>query len=370
MLKRIYIDNYRCFVNFELRLNQQQLILGLNGSGKSTLLDVLRAIRNLCIGDCAPDVLFPSTTHTRWQTLSQQSFELDVELDGIPYQYKLQLESWGAPLRTRIRHEIVMSDQRPVFEFIDGEVHLFNDQFQQKVKYPFDWFRSALATIQRRSENSRLMRFKDWVSSLHCLQIDPHRVSGSTDLEQSRPADDLSNFAAWYRHLSQERFDSAAALQNTLGKIIPGFESLDLRSAGGAVRTLSARFGSSEDRERVGYAVGFDELSEGQRILVCLYAILEFLVEGSSCLFLDEPENFIALPEIQPWLMELQDRITDRGGQVILISHHPEMIDYLAADIGLVFERIGSGPVRTRPYAASAGDALSPSERIARGWFE
>ncbi|HMC58460.1 MAG TPA: hypothetical protein VKJ01_04645 [Candidatus Solibacter sp.] len=38
MLKRVYIDNYRAFVNFELALGQQQLILGLNGSGKSSLL--------------------------------------------------------------------------------------------------------------------------------------------------------------------------------------------------------------------------------------------------------------------------------------------------------------------------------------------
>jgi predicted ATPase len=110
----------------------------------------------------------------------------------------------------------------------------------------------------------------------------------------------------------------------------------------------------------------FDELSDGQRILICLYALLNFVVDGHGCLFLDEPENYLALPEIQPWLMELRDRIDDHGGQVILISHHPEIIDYLAPELGLVFERVGVGPVRVRPY--NPDDVLSPSEQIARGW--
>jgi predicted ATPase len=59
MLKRVYIHNFRCFVNFELSLGQQQLILGLNGAGKSTLSDALRAVKALITGDAQPDVLFP-----------------------------------------------------------------------------------------------------------------------------------------------------------------------------------------------------------------------------------------------------------------------------------------------------------------------
>lgn len=45
MLKRIYIDNYRCFVNFELQLQSRRVIVGVNGSGKSAFLEVLAEIR-------------------------------------------------------------------------------------------------------------------------------------------------------------------------------------------------------------------------------------------------------------------------------------------------------------------------------------
>jgi predicted ATPase len=250
---------------------------------------------------------------------------------------------------------------------VDGEVHLFNDEFQHYLTYPFDPFMSALATIQPRPENSLLMEFKKWIETLHCLKLNPQTMSKLTDREDQYPAYDMSNFASWYRHMSQEQAGSTSKLQDNLRQIIPGLESLDLSSAGANSRILTAKFGlPSSENPRAGYPVAFDELSDGQRVLIGLYALLNFAVGGNTCLFLDEPENYIAIPEIQPWLMELRDRIDDQGGQVILISHHPEMIDYLAPELGLMFERVGPGPVRVRKYKPD--QSLSPSEQIARGW--
>jgi len=367
MLKRVYIDNFRCFVNFELPLGQQQLILGLNGSGKSTLLEALRAIKKLITGDAQPDVLFPYSSRTRWQSVLQQTFELQVDLDAS-YRFRLELDSWGRPQKTRIKREAVFCDERPVFEFVEGEVHLFNNEFQRRVTYPFDWFRSALATIQPRPENTLLMEFKKWIETLHCLELNPHVMSKLTDHEDLEPASDMSNFASWYRNVSQEKAGSASKLQSNLSQIIPGFESLDLLKTGETSRILSAKLAyPTVANDRGGYPVAFDELSDGQRVLIALYALLNFVVEGNACLFLDEPENYLAIPEIQPWLMELRDRIDDRGGQVTLISHHPEMVNYLAPELGLEFERDGPGPVRVRNYRPDP--SMLPSEQIARGWL-
>jgi len=38
MIKKLYIDNFRCLGNFELDLNSNQLWLGDNGTGKSSVL--------------------------------------------------------------------------------------------------------------------------------------------------------------------------------------------------------------------------------------------------------------------------------------------------------------------------------------------
>lgn len=361
MLKRVYIDNFRCLVNFELQLGRQQLIMGLNGSGKSTLLDALRAIKALVTGDVSPSDAFPSESRTRWQDLGQQTVELEVDL-GAAYLFRLETDVSGSPPMYGIKRELVLCDQKPLFEFNEGEVTLFADSFDRTVSYPFDTSRSALATIQRRPDNKKLMRFKEWIGNLYCLALNPWNMSGLAEREEARPKPDMSNFASWYRFMAQEHADSAFRLTEQLRKIIPDLESLDLPSAGANTRTLRFGFGGPGAEK---FSVGFDELSEGQRVLVCLYALLHFVVGPQACVFLDEPENFIALNEIQPWLLELQDRLED-GGQVLLVSHHPELINYLAPELGLVFERTGAGPARVRNYQSES--TLSPAEQTARGW--
>jgi len=46
-LSRLYINNYRCFVNFELRPGGRSLLLGYNGTGKSSIFDVLAALQDI-----------------------------------------------------------------------------------------------------------------------------------------------------------------------------------------------------------------------------------------------------------------------------------------------------------------------------------
>jgi predicted ATPase len=190
--------------------------------------------------------------------------------------------------------------------------------------------------------------------------------------EEDYPEDDLSNFAAWYSNIIQEQTGSFLDLQRSLQQIFDGFDSLDLRKAG-RTRVLRAVFSkapSEGDRrfkkQRIEF--DFDELSDGQRALIALYTLLHNVTGPQTTICLDEPDNFLALAEIQPWLLELSDRIEEVGAQVILISHHPELIDLLAPECGLVFSRSGLGPVRVEPYRSDKSGKLRPSQRIARGW--
>jgi hypothetical protein len=82
---------------------------------------------------------------------------------------------------------------------------------------------------------------------------------------------------------------------------------------------------------------------------------------------IDEPENFIALREIQPWLSAVNDSIEDGEGQALLISHHPELINQWAPSAGVRFSREGVGPARVEEFKAT-DMALSPAELVARGW--
>ncbi|MDZ4800340.1 MAG: AAA family ATPase [Bryobacteraceae bacterium] len=364
MLRQVYIDNYRCFVNFTIDLEREQLILGGNGTGKSSFVDCLSDLKSLLDGKDI-QVLFPATTRTRWQNLNQQIFELHATLAGSDYTFRLELDSWGArPPKTRIKRELVMCDGQILFEFSVGEVHLYNDRAEHKVTYEFDWFRSALATIQQRHDNTRLWAFRVWLDNLHCLRLNPANFSDEADTEDPFPSIDFSNFTAWYRYVAQERGDAQGRLQQLIRAAIPGLESLDLRSKG-TQRKLSARFRSSEASSS--FEISFEDLSDGQRVLICLYAVLAFLVARDSIILLDEPDNFLAISEIQPWVSALREESSDTDCQVLFISHNSEIINYMATDAGVVFRREGIGPVRVARWRSGV-DSLSPAEAMARGW--
>lgn len=106
MLKRIYIDNFRCFVNFELHLEKASLLMGPNGSGKSSIFNVLEIIQRLVSeGEKIPD-LFKNESLTRWRADSLlQKVELDVSGNQGTYRYSLEVEHSSNRHVTRIRNE-------------------------------------------------------------------------------------------------------------------------------------------------------------------------------------------------------------------------------------------------------------------------
>jgi len=176
MLTRVYIDNFRCFVNFEWKLGRKQLILGANGSGKSSLFDALSRVRQFAVKGGWIDDLHSSRQLTRWLRLkqTQQTFEIEARLEHGTYVYRLVIEPDRAPEpQPRVVCEGVKFDGKPIFDFADGAVTLYTDSFAQKVTYPFDPRRSALATITSMVDNQKLTEFKLWFGSFQFFRINP-----------------------------------------------------------------------------------------------------------------------------------------------------------------------------------------------------
>jgi predicted ATPase len=371
MLERIYVDNYRCLVNFECRFGTKQLLLGPNGGGKSTLFNVLATLRDFCVHGVPGEACFAGTTRTRWQDQAEQTFELDVAGNNGLYTFRLIVDSWGQPIaRPRVVKEEVLFSGKPVFRFSQGEVHLFNDRHEEKVKYPFDWHRSALATTTERPEYSLLAWFKHWLGRILFIMPDPHLMSPLATKEDPVPEFNLSNFAAWYRHLRLESDDQS--LLHDLREAMPGFESMDLKEAGLGNRILMLTFSSaaSNGQPQRAYSMNFNELSDGQRVLIGLYTVLHSALKSGASVFFDEPDNFIALSEIQPWLEQALDRVEGDDGscQVVIISHHPELLNRLALTNGIVLDRPNGRQARVRRFGDPAETGLSPAELVARGW--
>jgi len=370
MLERVYIDNFRCMVNFECHFGPKQLILGPNGGGKSTLFDVLVLLRDFCVWGSRVENTLLGFTRTRWQDLPEQSFEVDVSGNGGLYTFRLVVDSWGNPIKPRVVREEVYFAGKPIFRFAQGEVRLFNDKHEEKVKYPFDWHRSALATIPERPENTKLSWFKRWLGNLLFISPDPHQMSPVAEKELPGPTRNLSNFAAWYRHWRSEADDQS--LLQDLREAIPGFEGMDLKDAGMGNRFLMLTFSAQErqGRAKQDLAYTFNELSDGQRVLIGLYTVLHFGLKPGTTTFFDEPDNFVALKEIQPWLDKVLDRVEDEESntQVFVISHHPELLNRLGFAGGIVLDRPRGRHTRVQPFSDPSQTDLSPAELVSRAW--
>ncbi len=368
MITRVYIDNFRCFSNFEFKPGRINLLFGFNGSGKSSFMEVFDRIIALIIdGRDAPE-LFPGTDLTRWDTRHEQRFELDLEIDGKMFTYRTKLEyrsNWGG---MALLDERVTCDDRILFSYEDGDVHLYKNDGSEGTKFSFRGNRSFIAGIEERPETMDLMRFLKHLRSLRSYKFEPTSMGSVTQEEQQTLSKDGSNFVSWYRHISQERAGDVPHLFAELTEALPGFQALALKGAGKQGRTRDLVVQMQAEGQKA-YEVDFDAVSDGQRALIVLYSLLVDIGAAPRTVLLDEPENYVGLSELQPWLQCLDKALGDTG-QLFLISHHPEVIDFLAPENPILFVRSGGGPVRVKRVDFDREVGLKASEQIARGFFD
>ncbi|MGK7874299.1 MAG: AAA family ATPase [Xenococcaceae cyanobacterium] len=190
-------------------------------------------------------------------------------------------------------------------------------------------------------------------------------IADDSNQEESRLSPNMENYVSWYRYLSQDQ-GKIFELTNVLRDIFDRFAYFKFAEAGEQNRILKLSFSGEDDNRDY----RFSELSDGQRALIALYTLITCTKSEDYTLCIDEPENFLALPEIQPWLMQLYDLCGEGKIQALLISHHPELINILASSAGYWFERQNnSTPVRVKRIKDDKDTGLSISELIARGWL-
>ena len=338
MLTRIHIDNHKCLTNFDLRLDNLTLLAGANGCGKSAIFEVMGKLRDFAHGDRRVDKLFRAAELTRWTTKREQRFELEFSDDAGTFLYSLAVEHRPDNRGAYVKFERLLYDSKPLLSLLDKELRLYHDDYSEGPLYPFAPSGSALATVSDERDYSRLHHFRDLMCGLQTLSLTPSRIVGGSDSESDVLAHDGENFAAWYRGQILNDPHHLQQVTLRLQDILPGFTGLKQSARSGDHRELLASFVSAGDEPSRSYRFG--ELSDGQRALIVLYSLVfETIPDTGSpddsgslprTLFLDEPDNYVTLPELQPWLAELEDGAGDTLPQVVLISHHPEAIDFLA----------------------------------------
>lgn len=368
MLTRIRIKNFRCFTDFEWRPRPLELIVGGNGVGKSALLDVITRIKRVVIEGQSLDTQFPRETLPRWSNAEVQEFELDFGTGGVIARYALQLKHYGRGSPS-IQREVLCANDSEVYRYEHGRAQSGKNMTQPF--FPQGGQGSALLQLASQANVHEIKAFLRILGAAYCVRAIPATIAGEAKQGDGKLDLQASNFAAWYLDQAVNLSSEAIRLREDLKAVMPGFDSVWVDPSKQGRRELLVRFGPQGSTERaMGDVRSFDlaELSDGQRVLILLYSLVHFAVGSGATVCFDEPDNYVSLREIQPWLMLLMETVQAGKGQAIIVSHHPELLNQLVPDHATVFRRAEDGGVIAEPYKPSANGALTPAEEVARGW--
>lgn len=380
MITRLYADNFRCLSNFEVHFSPLTILLGPNGSGKSACLDVLAGLRDLILSRKPVDNIFPSETRTRWDIRPIQTFELHICLSEGDYTYRLVVSHHDPKAlknrfhKNRIHSEEIKLNGQTLYYANLEEIRVFNDSGGGGIQLMPDSQISGISRIHVRHDNRKLIAFRDFIEGLPILALNPYAVKAVTDDNKQvlLPSTDCSDFTDFLAGLIVSDAEVMRPVEEALKvSTLPELLAFEAKPSGDSsiVTCLFRNPNGPSLRFRL------DELSSGQIATVILHTMSSFVEVHGGALILDEPGNFLAVSEMQPFLSSLERLSLESGRQVIISTHHPVAIDFLAAGHGLWFERDPSGPTRS-PVKLSVSDEASVegaylrvSDLIARGWL-
>ncbi len=367
MLTRLYANNYRCLVAFTAEFDSFGVLCGPNGAGKSSVFDALHLLRNLGTGDGLlggtgeQDV--PGLEFTKWLDSKVQEFDLSLIIDGHTFVYTLHLEQRSDLDTPRVKYETALCDKQPLFERdLEGVRFVKSDGGQ--ASFPLDWRQTALAAIDPRGVNiSKLALLQAEIAKLLILRPNPRAMELESKAKAKHPDLSMINLTSWFRSLNQSQ-EWGGALRDALRAVWPDFQFFNLVDVGLNAEALQLRF---ENKGGKPVLLFFDQLSDGERALIGLYMVRTALETGAArTVLIDEPDNFVGLPELQPWVLSMRELLDDEH-QLIMISHHPEILSNSGEANGRYLWRDNhTSPTRIGPLHVPQG--MTAGEALARGW--
>ena len=332
MIRNLKIHNYKLFRDFALELDGGvNLLCGPNGSGKTSVIEIVYALtRFLAMPDhsdtiaCSVEDAFPLRTFCRWLTEERGSGEMSIKLEVESaqhqhYIYELTVRYNFLEKISRVQHESLRLGETLLLEFKEGHIKMFTDD-KRELSFRSDWKRSGL--VVGSSNNSRIRRFGKQVASLYAFHLVPALMK--QDVEKPMETLDLygENFAAWrFLRATQQLMRQARVVEQSK-YFIPGLVDIRyIKKGDWHALAVKVEFNGREND------IEFNELSDGQKTLLALYSILANIPNGSTVL-VDEPENFLALGELQPWLEAMNDAWEERDIQFVIISHNPRTLNW------------------------------------------
>lgn len=320
MIKRLYVDNFKCLQKFELNLENlnSAFLLGKNGSGKTTLFEVIEIFQKIGHGTTYVEKIFDKNSFS-YSDLSKSIYiQLEVEIAKRIFKYDLTIDYVEKHFIFIVKKESLCVNDKQIFSRKENITNFSGD-----AKFSLDWQHIALPLISTRRSNEPTAIFRDWLKSIIILSPYPKDFLNKSQNEDSKLKKDGSNIIDFSRWLLTD-FSLYSNIMNYLKSKMPDLETFKLNNTGKDEKELVFEFSIKSRKQEF----NFSQLSDGEKIFFLAATILAAQKNTPNLLCLwDEPDNFIGLKEMNGFIMEFRKAFEDTSSQLIMTSHNERAIN-------------------------------------------
>lgn len=321
MIERVYVQNFRCLesVTLDFAGHPSALIIGKNGAGKSTIRHALGIFQSICRGSSRVDKMISPSDFSFHQMNRPMRFEIDVTLTGKRFEYAISFDWPDHFQEARILDESLSVDGKNIFSRHQAQIHLSDGS-----NFGLDWHVFALPVINQRPPARAVQDLKTFLASIVLIAPIPGMMDGFSEQPSVQLEHNASNFTSCLRGLLENEFAAYGKFDEYVKSVIPDFSSMKNVDRGKDGKQLMITFKRSESEDSL--TVEFDALSDGEKCFFLSAYIVASNAAGFPmvCMW-DEPDNHLSLSEVGQFITGLR-KMTNRGGQIIATSHHPETV--------------------------------------------
>ncbi len=338
MLQRIYVSNFKCFENFEIKMGELSsiLVIGKNGSGKTSFLQAIELFQKIGRGINRVGELIGVQDFSYGRSEIPMRFECDFLIDKKLYKYTIVFELPKKFDEPRIKEEELRLDDRVIYSRNLAQIQLGKNLESNATQFSLDWHLIALPIIHQQSSHDPISILKTWLSRMIILAPIAKLMDGNSTGTTLEPNRDGTNFGEWFTGLLGQYPAAYATMMSHLKGIMSDITDFTIEPIGKNAKSLNVRFSVDEKNY---FSTEFSQLSDGEKcFFLCALVLAANKHYGPLFCFWDEPDNYLAISEVGFFVAALRHSFQN-GGQIFLTSHNSEAIQKFSNHNTFVFER-------------------------------
>ena len=359
MLQRLYVHNFRCLQNFEIKPgdNDALLLIGKNGVGKSTLAKALNIFQKIGTGTSRIGSLATKDDFTLGRTNESMHFEVEVLFEENTYVYGLVLDMPDNFRELRVAEEDFSVNGVPVYTRREAQVTYHANK---QSEFSLDWHTVALPLIIEKQDGP-LQLLRNWLRRMHILAPVPQLMGGESHSTRNPLSASCENFADYMTALLSEYPASYVPINDFLKELMPDLKEFNNEQISADTRMLKISFGDNG----TAFKLNFHELSDGEKCMFLSAVVLAAQqAHGNLFVFWDEPDNYLALPEIEHFIRLLRQKFRN-GSQIWMTSHNEATINCFSHENTLLLRRKNHcAPVEIRPIHELLDSTASTIQKL------